>query len=124
MRGVEDLVKKREELELKAESSRRACEVLKTIKMVESRLPASYGDMTLLEKTKIFADIKKCTKVVEDGNFTKARIVQTFLSKVESLNPIILANQAWQQSLIQKEDRIGFFNKNQGEVCLIEISSS
>ena len=116
MRGVEDLLKKRDELELKAEASQCACEVLKTIKMVESRLPASYGDTTLLEKTKIFADIKKFTKAIEDGNFIKARVVQTFLSKVESLNPIILANQAWQQSLIQEEDRIGFFNKNQGKV--------
>ena len=115
MRGVQDLVKKRAELHAAVESSRCASEVLKTIKLVESRLPTSYGDMALLERTKIFAEIKKDAKTIEEGPFTKARPVRSLINKVESFNPVLLANQAWQQSLIQEDDRVGFYNKNQGK---------
>ena len=115
MRGVQDLVKKRAELHAAVESSRCASEVLKTIKLVESRLPTSYGDMALLRRTEIFAEIKKNARSIEEGPFTKAQAVRSLLNKVESFNPVLLANQAWQQSLIQEDDRIGFFNKNQGK---------
>ena len=115
MRGVQDLVKKRAELHAAVESSRCASEVLKTIKLVESQLPTSYGDMALLRRTEIFAEIKKNARTIEEGPFTKAQAVKSLLNKVESFNPVLLANQAWQQSLIQEDDRIGFFNKNQGK---------
>ncbi len=115
MRGVQDLVKKQAALNAAAESSRSASEVLKTIKLVESQIPTVYADMALLERTKVFAEIKKYARTIEDGPFTNARAVRSLINKVESFNPVLLANQSWQQSLIQQDDRIGFFNKDQGE---------
>ncbi|CBY37350.1 unnamed protein product [Oikopleura dioica] len=69
--------------------------------------------MALLERTKVFAEIKKYARTIEDGPFTNARAVRSLINKVESFNPVLLANQSWQQSLIQQDDRIGFFNKDQ-----------